>query len=206
VRSSTIKTEDGPVPALTCSFTIENRRLDSTAVIAAVQSVAEESVRYKIPQTTGYRGSITDNHGQKWTITKNGLRGVAAVYPFELVNRSHSGSLTQNSPAAIVDYIRRGTHWDPKLSETGIYWGGGFTKISPGEETRITISMVPQEFTGRRYPRDPKFQQPVSLQFDLELVVGTIEGEQEPKDSANLAVRSLTIEEIRLPQSEAGAP
>ena len=205
VRSSTINTEHGPVPGLTCSFIIDNRRLDETAVIAAVQAVEERGPSVNNhPRTVGYRGSITDNIGQKWTITKTGLRGVSSVYSLEMAvsgQNNFVSTITQNSPAAIVDYIRRGTYYDPTLHKTGIYWGGGFTEIGPGSETRITISMVPQEFSGKRYPRDPQFKQPDSLQIDFELVVGTIEGKQEPKDSRNLAVCSLTIEEIFLSQS-----
>jgi len=200
-----------------CTFELQNRDLRRTVAIAANAAVyvtghaLNESVER--PVVLGCRSSLVDSLGNYWGEANGSMKGMSTVFCFEALHPSYNVDhawISQNSPGSIVDYIRRGKHYDfSKAPPTGMSWAGSFSTIPPGKNSRVTLSYIP----ARKMNRDNRgssssqdeseFAWPDNFQLDIELVVGSfIEGE-EPEMAKDLALQNLTIDKVMLPKADA---
>lgn len=194
------------MPAIRCTFDLENRSLQRSIAIATNQ-LARDRGSWTL-EITGFRGDLTDSSGTRWRL--NEVRGIPAVVCFEL-----SGPLQQGNPGGVVDYIRTATKHDGGglgNRETGRYWGGSLGSIPPGQKIRMTLDFVPDEEPERRdrsgrTAESPPRATPDHFQFDMELVVATYAEGEDPLKAKDMALRNLTIDRVILPKAPtASAP
>jgi len=179
-------------PAIRCTFDINNRSLNHTAVIAANQRLADGSYSFAV---IGFRGDLVDSNGARWQCME--VRGVPGVSGFETARQS-SASIHQPNPAGVVRYIKTATRHDGgRQSSSTAYWAGNFSEISPADTLRMTVDFVPAATVDGDVQ---DYSWPSHFQFDLELVLGTVTEDQAPEEAADLLLRNLTIDEILLPR------
>ena len=132
-----LPTDRGEVPAIQCSFEVENRDTKRWVAIAANQRVQEDS-GYRA-DSAGYRGGLVDSNQVSWSLVE--VTGVSAVRCFEFSTQR----ITQNNPGAIVDYIRNGKRSEGKAAhfDKGHFWSGSLEFIPPLGRTRVTAVFTP---------------------------------------------------------------
>lgn len=205
VAQYTLPSERGSIPAIRCTFDIENPNLQRFVALAANQRQAGGDQAQSI-KAGGYRGDVVDSNQVHWRLVE--AKGVPAVFCFEAKNLGAPGvaQWSQRNPGSIVDYIRTATKYDEKASESDRYWSGSLGSITPGKSVRLTVDFVPAEVAehedrSRQRAEKPKaWSRPEYFQFDMELVIGTfVEGEDSIK-AKDLTLRNLTIDRVVLPK------
>ena len=171
-------------PAIRFSFDLNNRSLEHTAVVA---------LNRNIQKVDGFRGDLVDSSGTRWKSVE--VRGVPGVSGFQ--TPVHSRQVNQPHPAAVVHYIQTATRYEggqiPREAMT--FWSGHFGEIQPGDTLRMTVDFVPVSQSGGR-SQDPEY-----FQLDMELVLGTITGDEAPEEAADLRLRNLTIDRVEMPSA-----
>ena len=196
-----------------CTFELQNRDLRQTVAIAANATVcATGRDQVERPDVLGSRSGLVDSLGNNWGVGKGSMKGMSEVSCFEALPAPYNQNyvlISQNSPGSIVNYIRRGKHYDfSKLPQTGMSWAGSFSTIPPGKSIRVTLSYLPakdmQPNNRRSSSHDEsEFVWPEYFQLDLELVVGCFFEGQEPEMAKDLALQNLTIDKVVLPKAAA---
>ena len=190
----------GSIPGVECSFELSNRDLKNTIVIASNGQLADKHLRNIA--FSGYRGELIEPSGIRWTIPEGLLRGMSSVLGIDMIGRGAEGlEVAQHNPPAVANYVRSGRKCElgsttqPSVKGSGRYWAGDFSTIAPGKSIRVSVKFVPEihAYNGKQ-PEMPK-----SLQFSLELVIGTTVGEQEPAFAKNLRLENLTFDKIVMP-------
>lgn len=151
-------------------------------------------------------------------------------HSYSTANRSLPYRVTQNSPSNVVDYIRRGVvEYDGSglKNETRRLWAGSFASIEPGgrlEATAIFVSSqtlkrssarsvqsyTPEAFLGAQGQQAQSarsvqsYTPPESFELSLELVLATHQAGERPEKARDLALRTLVINRLVLPQAAAG--
>ena len=203
-----LPTDRGEVPAIQCSFEVENRDTKRWVAIAANQRVQEDS-GYRA-DSAGYRGGLVDSNQVSWSLVE--VTGVSAVRCFEFSTQR----ITQNNPGAIVDYIRNGKRSEGKAAhfDKGHFWSGSLEFIPPLGRTRVTAVFTPPTPAASKRSRSREEPEKVApwkqLEFcslNMELVIGTYEKGQDPLKADDLALRQLAIDRINLAsRAKAGEP
>jgi hypothetical protein len=128
------------------------------------------------------------------------LKGIPAVLCGEVSGRHmHGAYVGQSNPSGIVDYIGNATRCEMGSGEqeclrsAGRFWTGSFSLIRPGKSTRVTADFV---LVGRREGGTPF---PVSFQFDMELVIGSIMNDEAPEKAKDLRLENLVFDKIVMP-------
>ena len=194
------------VPAIQLTFDLENRSLKDTVAVAANQGVVPSSA-VKNVSLGRFRATILGEKGRKWTVPDGGLRGISSIYCFE--SRARFGGysdISQSNPANVIDYIKRGRKYTHSGSiGSGQFWGGGFSKIAPGDSLRITASFSPDGTSVSSSPRTGRstdFEWPNNLQVDVELIIGTLDDGEKAEASQGLNLRNITIDKVSVPASD----
>lgn len=200
VSHQTIDYNGITIPAIQATFELENRRLDRNAAVAvnAIVNTRKEG----IVQTEAVRCTLSDCNLKQWIVPMQGLSGVPSVYCFEITESRHDDEFSQNNPAAVADYIHRANRYDFKdysRDTKGKYWAGSFASLAPGDSRRLTARFIPMSYM---YGTDKSISRPDCFGLDLELVVGSFPEGEKPESATDLAVRSLTIDEVALPSGE----
>jgi hypothetical protein len=201
-------------PFIRCTFELQNRDLQRIVAVAANSAIAETG-QDSAPRPTVMltRSGLVDSLGKNWGVPKGSVKGMSEVFCFESRLRyardiTDERIISQNSPGAIVNYIRRGKHYDFSAPPgTGMFWGGTFSTIAPGKSIRLTMTYLPSRYlrvqSRNSTQSEPEFVWPQHFQLDLELVVGTFMDGEEPESSKDLALRNLTIDKVALPKPDA---
>jgi len=199
------------LPAIRCTFDLENRDLQRWVAVAANQRAREDSNEMFL-RIAGYRGGITDSNQVQWSLAE--ANGISAVVCFE-VGKVYSGSgnahVRQGNPGGVVDFIRTAKKYDGgslKEREFSRCWSGSFGAIPPGKRVRMTIDFVPAEVPERRErsgrtPDAPARTNPEFFQLDMELVLATYAEGEDPLKAKDMALRNLTLDRVVLPKTAA---
>jgi TolB-like protein len=181
------------VPAIQCTFELENRSLQSQVAVAANQRVSSKTTAHRVD---GYRGDLHDSNRRAWSLIE--VKGISAVNCFETAGH---GAVSQRNPGGIVEYIRTATKYDEQLERETRYWSGSFSSIPPGQKIRMTVDFARASPPDQdRRSGNATDSRPEYFQLDMELVLGTYSEGEDPTKAKDLMLRNLTLDRISLSQ------
>ena len=189
VTRHTIQFNGNQHPSIRCTFDLNNRSLEHTAVVAVNRIIREGIGSFVVD---GFRGDLVDSRGVRWKSIE--VRGVPGVSGFQ--TPANTRRVHQPDPAAVVRYIQTATRYEGESiphREAKTFWSGHFSEIQPGDTLRMTVDFVRASESGGRD------QDPEHFQLDMELVLGTAMGDEAPEKAADLRLRNLTIDRVEMP-------
>jgi TolB-like protein len=209
------------VPQIRVTLELQNRHSNVAVAVAANSQIVQ--AEFVAAPTSGLIfGSLQDTSGGKWVIAPGHIRGISTLSCFETTGASPGMEtphrVTQNSPSNVVDYIRRGAEYTGGSlpNRTQRFWTGTFASIGPAATLEMTVVFVPASHVSisprglqwsapQRARGQEEFRWPRSVEFSLELLVGTHQVGDTAGRSSDLALRHLVIARMQLPEPTAGS-
>jgi TolB-like protein len=185
------------VPAIRCTFDLENRNLQKRIAIGTNQYVEDH---YEL-RVAGYRGELVGSDGTRWELHET--RGVTGVAGF--IGKCCVFNVEQGVPDRIIDCMQSGRKYvgipEMQGASSSLFWFGSLTTIEPGEHLRLTLDFTRVERGSRADARSSSESEaiPMNFQFDMEFVLATFGEGEDPLQSRDLRLRNLTIDRVTIP-------
>lgn len=194
------------VPVVRCSLEVVNNDLRNSFILAANGTKMNNSSQIVL---TAYRGELCDSNGTRWWMPDTMLKGLSAVMCCDgEVGLGNTRAASQNNPTAVADYIKRGTRCsfgfanEATIRSGGRNWTGSFSTVPPGGSLRINADFIP---CGEGVEQS-KTRMPDSFEFAMEVVMGTVAGDEVPEKAKDLRLENLVFDKVVMPIAVAVQP